>query len=429
MVLTRRKIVVLLSSLLTGGLALVLLAFLFPEQRTTGLFVAILILLASTLGCLLLYHFTRGKADEQDHQELEQHLHILVQHVKDYAIFLVDPEGRVMTWNKGAEHIKGYTAAEIIGQPISVFYTDEDNRSGEPFLNLQRALEEGRYESVGLRKRKDGTIFYADVLFTPIYDDKNTLKGFAKITRDITEQKKAEQDMLGTLTREKELNELKSRFVTLASHEFKTPLSVILSSVSLIEKYPETDQQDKRLKHIHRIKSNVNNLKQILNDFLSLEKLEGGIVKNCPVDTDPNHLLRQTVQDMEEALKEGQRVQQHTTGTPRIIQVDPQLLRNILNNLLSNAIKYSPEQSVIDCSVNFHPQTIAIQFRDQGIGIPPEEQTHLFERFFRATNTTGISGTGLGLSIVKRYLDLMGGAIRLDSALGHGSTFTVTLPA
>lgn len=429
MILTRRKIVLLLSSLLTGSLILTLVALLVPGQRTTGLFIAILFLLVCTLGTLLLYHVTRGKAAEQDHQQLEQHLHFLVQHVKEYAIFLIDPEGRVMTWNKGAEHIKGYTSAEIIGQPISVFYTDEDNRSGEPFLNLQRALEEGRYESVGLRKRKDGTVFYADVVFTPLYDDKNTLKGFAKITRDITEQKNVEEELQRTLTREKELNELKSRFVTLASHEFKTPLSVILSSVSLIEKYPETDQQDKRLKHIHRIKSNVNNLKQILNDFLSLEKLEGGIMKNCPVDTDPIRLVKETIQDMEEALKEGQQVHLHVTGTPRIIQADPQLLRNVLNNLLSNAIKYSPEQASVDCTITFHPHTIDIRFKDQGIGIPVEEQTHLFERFFRATNTTGISGTGLGLSIVKKYLDLMGGAIHLESIPGQGSAFTVTLPA
>jgi PAS domain S-box-containing protein len=429
MVLTRRNIVLLLSSLLVCSLILTLLALLSPAQRTPGLFIAILFLLVCTLSLLIGYHFTRGRASEQDHHELEQHLRFLVRHIKDYAIFLIDPEGRVKSWNKGAEHIKGYTEAEIIGQPISVFYTDEDNRLGEPFQNLQRALEQGRYESVGLRKRKDGSVFYADVVFTPIYDDKNTLKGFAKITRDITDQKKAEEDMRGTLSREKELSELKSRFVTIASHEFKTPLSVILSSVSLIEKYPDADQQDKRIKHIHRIKSNVNNLRQILNDFLSLEKLEGGIVRNCPAETDLVQLTREAIQDMENSLKEGQHIQLHTEGAPRPIFVDIQLLRNILNNLLSNAIKYSPEATTIDCTLSYRPDAVDIAVRDRGIGIPPEEQQHLFERFFRATNTTGISGTGLGLSIVKRYLDLMGGQIHLRSSSAEGSTFTVTLPA
>jgi two-component system, LuxR family, sensor kinase FixL len=428
MALFRRMVYIFLSGLVLGSIMLLCIALFDPRQHFTLPLVIGLLLLIAAFALLIQYSFTIRKAAATDREELEQHFGFLVRHVKDYAIFLIDPEGRVKSWNKGAEQIKGYTESEIIGQPISVFYTDEDNRLGEPFRNLQRALEQGRYESVGLRKRKDGTIFYADVVFTPIFDDKNTLKGFAKITRDITDQKKAEEDMIRTLGREKELNEMKSRFVTLASHEFKTPLSVILSSVSLIEKYPDTDQQDKRLKHIHRIKSNVNNLKQILNDFLSLEKLEGGIVQNCPAETDLVHLTREAIQDLENSLKEDQHIQLHSDGTPRLIPVDIQLLRNILNNLLSNAIKYSPESTTIDCTLSYQPATVDIQIRDRGIGIPHEEQQHLFERFFRATNSTGISGTGLGLSIVKRYLDLMGGKIRLSSIPGEGSTFTVTLP-
>jgi two-component system, LuxR family, sensor kinase FixL len=425
---SRRIIYIFLTSLVTGSLVLLCIAVLDPHQHFTLPLAIGLLLLIVAFSLLILYSFTIRKAAASDLEELEQHFGFLVRHVKDYAIFLIDPEGRVKSWNKGAEQIKGYTESEIIGQPISVFYTDEDNRLGEPFQNLQRALEQGRYESVGLRKRKDGTIFYADVVFTPIYDDKNALKGFAKITRDITDQKKAEEDMMRTLGREKELNEMKSRFVTLASHEFKTPLSVILSSVSLIEKYPDTDQQDKRLKHIHRIKSNVNNLKQILNDFLSLEKLEGGIVQNCPAETDLVHVIREAIQDMDGSFKEGQHIHLHTDGTPRVISVDIQFLRNILNNLLSNAIKYSPESTTVDCTLSYKPAAVDIQIRDRGIGIPHEEQQHLFERFFRATNSTGISGTGLGLSIVKRYLELMGGQIRLSSIPGEGSAFTVTLP-
>jgi len=429
MIHSRRTIYMLLGGLFMSSLVLFLVAVLDSHQHISlPLGMGIWLLLAG-LALSVLYHFSSWRAAAGDREELEQRFGFLVRHVKDYAIFLIDPEGRVMSWNKGAQQIKGYTEAEIIGQPISVFYTDEDNQRGEPYLNLRRALEEGRYESVGLRKRKDGSVFYADVVFTPIYDDKNVLKGFAKITRDISDQKKAEQDMLETIRLEKELNEMKSRFVSLASHEFKTPLSVILSSVSLIEKYPETEQQDKRLKHIHRIKSNVNNLKQILNDFLSLEKLEDGIIENCPVETDLVQLVGETIHDMEEALKAGQVVRLQTVGEPRPLMVDAQLLRNVVNNLLSNAIKYSPEGSAIDCTLTYHAATFDIAFRDRGIGIPAEERPHLFERFFRATNTTGISGTGLGLSIVKRYLDLMGGHIGLSGEPGGGSTFTVTLPA
>jgi hypothetical protein len=421
-------IYMLLGGLFISSLVLLLIAVLDHRQRISLLPGLGIGLLLAGLALSVLYHFSSWRAAVSDREELEQRFGFLVRHAKDYAMFLIDPEGRVMSWNKGAERIKGYTEAEIIGQSISVFYTDEDNERGEPSLNLRRAMEEGRYESIGLRKRKDGSIFYADVVFTPIYDDKNILKGFAKITRDISDQKRAEEDMLDTLRREKELSELKSRFVTLASHEFKTPLSVILSSVSLIEKYPETDQQDKRLKHIHRIKSNVNNLKQILNDFLSLEKLEDGIVKNCPVETDLDLLVRETIHDTEEAVTKGQEVRLHTTGNHRPVWVDAQLLRNILNNLLSNAIKYSPQGGSIDVTLSYGPVAVDIEVKDQGIGIPAEDRPHLFERFFRASNTTGISGTGLGLSIIRRYLDLMGGHIQLDSQPGQGSTFRVTLP-
>jgi two-component system sensor kinase FixL len=428
MVLPRRIVYILLSGLVTAGLVLLYIALIDPHQRITLPLGLGLLLMTCACALLIIHSFTNWKIAASERKELEQRFGFLVGHVKDYAIFLIDPKGRVKSWNRGAQQIKGYTEAEIIGQHISVFYTDEDIRLDEPLRNLQRAQEQGHYESVGLRKRKDGSVFYADVVFTPIYDDKNILKGFAKITRDITDQKRAEEDIQAILRREKELNELKSRFVSLASHEFKTPLSVILSSVSLIEKYPETDQQDKRLKHIHRIKSNVNNLKQILNDFLSLEKLESGIIQNCPVETDLIQISQEAIQDMDGSLKQGQHIEPQTEGTPRFIQVDIQLLRNILNNLLSNAIKYSPDGAGIDYKISYHQTTIDIAVKDQGIGIPPEEQEHLFERFFRATNTTGISGTGLGLSIVKRYLDLMGGQICLSSNSGEGSTFTVTLP-
>ncbi len=394
--------------------------------QATFILLSTLVVLLIALLILIFYHFTRGKAAEDHRRQLEQRLSFLVQNIKDYAIFLIDPEGRVMSWNKGAEQIKGYTETEILGRPISVFYTEEDNQSGEPFQNLQKALEDGRYESVGFRKRKDGSIFYADVVFTPFYDESGTLQGFIKITRDITDQKKAEENILSALTREKELNEMKSRFVTLASHEFKTPLSVILSSVSLIEKYPDTDMQDKRVKHIHRIKSNVNNLKQILNDFLSLEKLEGGIVHNDPQETNLQSLVGDTTRDIAEACKENQQIRLSTIGTPRPIPVDPHLLHNILNNLLSNAIKYSPACSLIDCTIEYRPDEVKIHIKDQGIGIPAADQPLLFQRFFRATNTGGIPGTGLGLSIVKKYLDLMGGTISLASTPITGLTSTLT---
>ncbi len=392
-------------------------------------FFGLALMLLSGAIYIVLYNISRRKKAEKALQESKNLVGLLVSHVKDYAIFMIDVDGTVLSWNEGAEQIKGYTKEEIIGKPISVFYTDEDNARGEPAHNLSMAKTEGRYECIGLRKRKDGSEFYADVVFTAMRNQQGELTGFIKITKDITAQMQAQEELSKAFAREKELNEMKSRFVTLASHEFKTPLSVILSSTNLIEKYQDAGSADKRLRHVQRIKSNVNNLKQLLNDFLSLEKLEAGIVRNDPARTDLVKMAEDALQDMEEACKDQQRIELEVRGTARDVSVDQHLLRNILNNLLSNAIKYSPAGSLIQFLVEFGEDKVRIGVADSGIGIPPEELEHLFERFFRATNTSGISGTGLGLSIVKRYLDLMGGAIAVESLPGKGSTFAVTLPA
>lgn len=424
----KRSMFLLPGTLAAAGVLLLLFSFQVSSPARDIFVVADMLLFVAALVIIGLRAYRNSKADENGSRAMEKSLGLLVQHIKDYAIFLVDPEGRVISWNKGAQQIKGYAEDEVLGKSISIFYTDEEAASGEPFRNLKRALENGRFESIGLRKRKDGTLFHADVVFTPLFDKKQQLTGFIKITRDISEQKKAEEEMKSSLDREKEVSELKSRFVTLASHEFKTPLSVILSSVSLIERYVTTEEQEKRVKHIHRIKNNVNNLKQILNDFLSLEKLEGGLVQNSPAHTELVPLLAGIIQDMEEGLKAGQQIAFEVQGEPRPIMIDKQLLLNVLNNLLSNASKYSPEDAPIRCVLSFLGDAVKIAVIDQGLGIPPEDQRRLFERFFRASNVVGIPGTGLGLSIVHKYIELMGGHITVNSAPGQGSTFTVILP-
>lgn len=282
------------------------------------LLVFIFVLLCVSL-FLILYNLRRRKMAESSLRESERRFSLLVQHVKDYAIYMIDRQGNVMTWNQGAENMKGYTASEIIGKPISLFYTDEDNQKGEPLDNLQKVALLGRHESIGLRRRKDGTFFYADVVMTPLYDEEGKLSGYIKITRDITDQRKTEEEMKMSLQREKDLNEMKSRFVTLASHEFKTPLSVILSSTSLIEKYSAPEMAEKRIRHIQRIKSNVKNLRQILGDFLSLEKLEEGVIRNNPSRLDLTELAEEVVMDMKESCKAGQSIELQITGEPRIV--------------------------------------------------------------------------------------------------------------
>ena len=247
------------------------------------------------------------------------------------------------------------------------------------------------------------------------------------VEHDITQIKQAEEDIRKMLQKEKELNELKSRFVSMASHEFRTPLSTILSSVSLLSRYEGAEDADKRVKHISRIRSSVHNLTGILNDFLSLDRLEAGGIECNPKETDLAALLEDVADEMQAIAKPAQRIVATMEGEP-VQFLDGTLLRNVLVNLVSNAIKYSAEGT----EVNVHGEIVGgelnLQVRDQGIGIPEGEQLRLFQRFFRAHNATNIQGTGLGLTIVKKYLDLMGGDIAFESKEHVGSTFSIKLP-
>jgi PAS domain S-box-containing protein len=228
---------------------------------------------------------------------------------------------------------------------------------------------------------------------------------------------------------EKELSTLKSRFVSMASHEFRTPLSTILSSADLIEAYTSELQHEKRLKHTARIKSAVSNLTNILNDFLSLSKLEEGKVQTQYSEFNLFHFCEEVMDEMHSLLKPGQELRHMSNvGSETTIFMDDRLLKNILFNLVSNAIKYSEPGKPIDCELRVEQENLYITIRDQGIGIPDEDQRHLFSRFFRAHNVENIQGTGLGLHIVKRYIDLLKGHINFSSKLGEGSSFFIEIP-
>jgi signal transduction histidine kinase len=255
-----------------------------------------------------------------------------------------------------------------------------------------------------------------------------------KLEHEISERRFAEEalqrsqnDLREALETEKELSELKSRFVSTASHEFRTPLSTILSSSALIGRYQLSEQQEQREKHIGRIKSAVNILNTILNDFLSLSKLEQGEVLIKTEEIRIRHFLEQTCDEMEGLLKEGQELKAIDKTDGATFVTDPAMLKNILFNLLSNAIKYSGPGS-IECIADIKDGQLQIEVIDHGMGIPASEQKHLFERFFRAHNATNIQGTGLGLYIVNGYVKLLKGQIRFHSEEGEGSTFVVRIP-
>ena len=245
---------------------------------------------------------------------------------------------------------------------------------------------------------------------------------------NISEQKRTEVEMINALKKERELGELKSRFVSMASHEFRTPLSTILSSANLIARQNEPGREDKRLKNVERIKSSVRNLVGILNEFLSLGRLEQGQVSVNKEEFDLVAFMHSIVQELHHAQKPGQRIQIVSSDKSLIVHQDKQFIRNIFLNLVSNSLKYSPEGRPVKVSISTLGDRFNVKVIDHGVGIPEDEHKHLFDLFFRARNATNIEGTGLGLPIVKKFIDLMQGDIAVESQVDQGTTFSITLP-
>ena len=247
----------------------------------------------------------------------------------------------------------------------------------------------------------------------------------SQLQKTLTELELSKNELQKALSKEKELGDLKSRFVSMASHEFRTPLSTILSSASLVSKYVTEEEQEKRDKHINRIKSAVNNLTEILNDFLSIGKIEDGNMVAHFTIFDIQDMISTIINEITSIVKPGQEILYQHDGDS-MVSLDPSLLRNVMINLLSNAIKFSPENSKIEVASKSKLSEIVITVKDNGIGISKEDKQHLFERFFRGANVTNIQGTGLGLHIVEKYVELMNGSIDFASKLEKGTSFALT---
>ena len=269
---------------------------------------------------------------------------------------------------------------------------------------------------------------YFSVNTTPLYDVNNEVISALHVYNDISRQKQMEFGFQNALIKVKELNDLKSRFISLASHEFRTPLSAILTSAILIEKQNNESGRHKIEKYVDQIERNVNNLIIILNDFLSLSKLEEGQVEAIPQEFDIISFCNELLADTTIGLNKKQTIRMSSNVETLTVNLDLKLLRHILMNLLSNASKYSSEGTKIDLKISHNSHHVSLKVCDQGIGIPEEEQKFLFQRFFRAKNAADIEGTGLGLNIAKNYTQLMNGDIGMKSKRDKGSTFWVELP-
>ena len=287
-----------------------------------------------------------------------------------------------------------------------------------------------------LKKSEEQLIQYAAELEKKVHSRTEALNllvaKLEKVNNDLQKEilvrKQAEEEVRKSLEKERELNELKSRFVSIASHEFRTPLSAILSSTSLIKQYKDRGDLDKVDKHVDRVKSSVNHLTSILNDFLSLGKLEEGHVEIIKEKISFTSFFNEINEELKPVLKEGQRLIIDLKQPQNEFHTDIKVLRSILFNLISNASKYSDSDKNVILEISSDGELITMKIHDEGVGIPDSEAKHLFERFFRASNVSNIQGTGLGLNIVKRYIELLGGNIFFQSKESKGSTFTITLP-
>jgi PAS domain S-box-containing protein len=365
---------------------------------------------------------------------------LLVQHVKDYAIFLLDPQGYIRTWNEGAQRIKGYLPHEIIGQHFSRFYPPEAMQRGTPAHGLSVAARDGRWEEENWRVRKDGSRFWADVVITALYADDGTLTGFAKVTRDLTERKRAEEERLRLVERERQaraeaaaaeaLVRAQDVFLAVAAHELKTPMTgAKIATQLLLRRFAQCGaaNPDQLQWALQTIDQQIGRLGRLVSQLLETARLQADRLSLEPAPTDVTALLRAAV-DQAQA-----RTKQHEVAlsAPDELwaEVDAARLEQVVANLLDNALKFSPQGGRIE--VTLHRPTaehLELAVRDQGIGVPEEHRPHLFERFYQAHASTHRSGLGLGLYISREIVARHGGEIAADFPLEGGTRIVVTLP-
>ena len=363
--------------------------------------------------------------------------------VKEYAIFLLDPNGKILTWNAGAERFKGYVASEIIGKHFSIFYPEELRKIDHPSEELRLAKLNGHYEEEGWRLRKDGSTFLARVTITSVCDEHGEHRGFVKVTQDLTKQKMSEEDIRQARDEAIRSSELKSQFVANVSHEIRTPMAGIIGMAELLHTDPELNDEQRELAE-HLLDSGKR-LLIVLNDILDFSKLEAGRVNLDVTEFSPRLLANEVCQSFISLSrgKDLEMVLDIDEGIPEKLFGDEVKIRQVLSNLVGNAVKFtnagSIQLSVRSAEIGalsddnvFNGNTVPVLFEvhDTGIGITPEQKEKLFQPFIQADGSTRrrFGGTGLGLSISKGYVQLMHGTIDVESEQGKGSVFRVVVP-
>lgn len=384
------------------------------------------------------------------------------------GIVIVNAKQEIVTSNDAADKMFGYAPGELLGENLNILiprkYHNTHPHQVEEFIGKSNPREMGHGRDLYGRRKDDSTFpveaglnpfgilgkRYVMALVTDITVRKNQEiqivelntqleqkielrtqaleDSITELRQEVSKRKEAEDKIKESLRKERELNDLKTKFLSLVSHEFKTPLSGILTSATLAGKYTETEQQDKREKHLRTIHSKVKYLNNILNDFLSIERLESG-KETYKFDTFPlSKVINEVIYNSNMLLKEGQRINYPNNIEDITLNFDEKILELSLTNLINNAIKYSPENTPIDVIVTSLEDTLSIKIIDQGMGIPEKEQKFIFNRYFRAENALLNQGTGIGLNIVQSHLESLGGTITFESKEDKGSAFTISFP-
>lgn len=377
------------------------------------------------------------RAEHNDALIALERYRLLVESVQDYAIFLLDKDGVIVSWNKGAQRLKGYRPDEIIGRHFSVFYLQRDKDAGKPERELELARKLGRVEDEDWRVRKDGSQFWANVVITALYDEQHELTGFAKVTRDLTERKQHEDELrranvaLKAQQRElQRLNSTKDEFISLASHQLRTPATGVKQYLGMLLEGFLGDLNPEHQEIVKRAYESNEHQLAIVNNLLKVAQVDAGriILQKEPVD------VKKLITDVANEYNGRVTSRQQTLVLdlePVTIPLDSNHFRMVLENLVDNATKYTPTGGTVTITSRLRSHVLKISIKDTGVGIAAQDISRLFEKFSRIPNilSDSVGGSGLGLYWVNKIIALHGGLIEVTSRVDEGTVFTLSLPA
>ncbi len=362
--------------------------------------------------------------------ESDERFRVLVESVRDYAVFLLDPEGHVRTWNAGAALIKGYQRDEIVGQSIQRFYTREDRDSGRPARLLEQATRDGRVEDEGWRVRKDGSRFWADVVITALRNDAGELIGFAKVTRDLTHRQHAEEErrrLDAERIRAEEALRIRDEFLSIASHELKTPLTALQIELYAMRDLSSQGADERMSRKLARASRNADRLSRLIEMLLDVSRIATGHLTLRPEPFDLSDTVNQVAETMRGTAEQARCEFSCRTSGPIPGNWDRLRVEQVVMNLLSNAFRYGAGAPVTLTASLDNGEAI-IEVRDHGPGVPPKDLGRIFERFERASPVQNRSGLGLGLYVSREITRAHGGVIAGRNLPDGGALFTVRLP-